>query len=132
MKINAIDQKLLKAFSLHMVWVNILQRVVWSPFFLLYNWDQVLQVDVKHSLSKWKSDDNDEPFDLDIFNAILACSSMKYLKTWMEVSGEHKKNKTVTYINNTTLHLVSYSEISCYLELENNMIEKAEIFRTLV
>jgi hypothetical protein len=46
----------------------------YSPFKLLYNREPVLPIDIKHKLSSTESLDPDEPFDKDIFDAVLASS----------------------------------------------------------
>lgn len=44
--------------------------------FLLYNEDTVLLVDGKHDLSKLKQRNNNEPFDIGTFNAVVASTTV--------------------------------------------------------
>ena len=42
----------------------------------MYNGDQALPIDVRQSLLKWKWDDNDELFDLNICSSVVASATM--------------------------------------------------------
>ena len=52
-----------------------LQSISLSSF-LLYNREPILPIDVKYKLSSKENSDPNEPFDKDIFDAVLASSNI--------------------------------------------------------
>ena len=64
-------------------------------------------MDVRHSLSKWKSYGNKETFDLDTLSTILASATMFIHEIFKNLSGNPSSLKY---------------EFLCYIKLGNNRI----------
>ena len=95
-------------------WLNIIEGVLFvhrvskhtskrfSPFFLIYNREPTLPIDVEYSLFGIEGNESEHPFDKKTFDGVLTTEiSMRaiYIKQLVKTFVRHKKNNAVIIID---------------------------------
>ena len=104
----------------------------YTPFFLLYNREPTLPIDVKHNLVK--ENDLDEPFDKETFDAVLASATRIrqdiHNDAFININKAQKKQKKMISIDVIFPLAVLNSMTMCCSETTNETIERGVSFLT--